>query len=285
MRLVATSDLHFNHTRSRPLAAGLIEQINRVGGDVLLVGGDTASADGDALEQCLSLFRFAGPKLIVAGNHELWTHGPDSHALFVRDLPQRVRALGWHWLEGEPFLADQVAVVGTVGWYDYAFASPRLAIPRRFYERKVSPGVARRLDQHHDLLARIDDIPPHTMDLYARWNDGRHVKLHRDDGAFLDERLADLRRSLDAAGSRRILAFSHHVPHAALLPPAHGSQWDFAFAFLGSPRIGQTILDRPNVSHLLCGHSHFPVRARIGPTQAINIGSGYRWKTYEVIDL
>ncbi len=103
MRLLATADLHYNHRRSRPLAEQVIHDINAAGGDVLLVIGDTASADGDALEECLSRFHWAGPKLFVAGNHELWTAGPDSHHLFTHVLPGRVRALGWQWLQTDPF--------------------------------------------------------------------------------------------------------------------------------------------------------------------------------------
>src|SRR2546421_6396374 len=98
MRLLATADLHYNHAKSRPTADELIDRINAeadVGAfDVLLVVGDTAAADDDALEQCLSRFSFRGPRLFVAGNHELWTHGDDSYALFKNDLPRRVRALG-----------------------------------------------------------------------------------------------------------------------------------------------------------------------------------------------
>ena len=94
MRLIVTADLHFNHKRSRPLAIDLIERINQRSGDVLLLIGDTAAADGDDLEQALSSIRFPGPKLFVAGNHELWTNGPDSHHLFQESLPARVRALG-----------------------------------------------------------------------------------------------------------------------------------------------------------------------------------------------
>src|SRR5260221_3014997 len=122
MRLLATADLHFNHAVSRPLAEKLIDEMNGVAADVLLVVGDTATADGTVMEQCLSRFRFAGPKLFVAGNHELWTKGADSYALFRDELPRRVRGLGWQWLEEEPFMADGVGIVGSIGWYDYSFA-------------------------------------------------------------------------------------------------------------------------------------------------------------------
>src|SRR5262245_31238298 len=122
MRLIATADLHYNHPRSRALAEDLIEQIHRACGDAPLLVGDPAVSDGDGIEQCLSRFRFNGRKLFVAGNHELWTAGPDSYELFHQTIPSRVRALGWQWLQDEPFRMEDVAIVGSIGWYDYSFA-------------------------------------------------------------------------------------------------------------------------------------------------------------------
>ena len=110
MRILLTADLHYNHPKSRALAEKVIADMNSAGGDVLLVIGDTAVADGEDLERCLGLFHFKGPKLFVAGNHELWTHGLDSHANFREHLPRRVRDAGWRWLESEPFVADDVAI-------------------------------------------------------------------------------------------------------------------------------------------------------------------------------
>jgi 3',5'-cyclic AMP phosphodiesterase CpdA len=286
MRLLATADLHYNHPRSRASADELIDQLNAAAADVLLLVGDTAVADGDALEQCLERIRFAGPKLFVAGNHELWTHGADSEHLFRDELPRRIRGLGWHWLQDGPFVAGGVAVVGGVGWYDYSFAQASLGIPRRFYERKVSPGVADRLAEYADLVERRDDVSPAAWDVVARWNDGRFVKLRRGDEAFLEEQLAQLRTQLEALRDvRTVVAAVHHVPFRELLPPSHNAQWDFAKAYLGSERIGQLLLQFPNVKHALCGHSHFAARAQVGHVEATNIGSGYRWKTTVALDL
>jgi 3',5'-cyclic AMP phosphodiesterase CpdA len=286
MRLLVTADLHFNHRHSKPLAEQLIGEMNQAGGDVLLVIGDTAVADGEELEQCLALFEFRGPKLFVAGNHELWTNRGDSYSIFNEELPRRVRDLGWQWLETDPFVAGDVMIVGSVGWYDYSFARDALGIPRRFYENKVSPGAAQRFSEFEGLFVPSDDIPAASRDVLARWNDGKFVKLHRSDEAFLDELLARLESQLTAAaGARRVIAAVHHVPFHELLPPTRGAQWDFARAYLGSPQLGALLARFPNVSHVLCGHSHFPVEARVGPIHAINIGSGYRYKTFRTIDL
>src|SRR5438067_11418558 len=113
MRLIVTADLHYDHGKSRRSADEIIAAINRAGCDVLLFLGDAAVSAGDHLEQCLSAFQHAGPKLFVPGNHELWTLTGDSYALYKHELPNRVRALGWKWLANEPFVADAIAIVGT----------------------------------------------------------------------------------------------------------------------------------------------------------------------------
>lgn len=286
MRVLLTADLHYNHARSKPLAETMIDEMNGEGGDVLVVVGDTAVADGDDLERCLSRFKFDGPRLFVAGNHELWTRGPDSDVLYRETLPKRIAALGWHWLEGRPWTAGDIAIVGSVGWYDFSFAEPSLDIPRRFYEAKVSPGAAAYLHDPQQLLVKTDDVSPHTMQVVARWNDGKFVKLPQGDAAFLAERLAQLESQLQQTQSAStVLAAVHHLPFAGLLPPSHSAQWDFAKAYLGSERIGQVLLRYPNVRRVYCGHSHFARQATVGAIEAINIGSGYRAKRYATVDL
>jgi predicted phosphodiesterase len=286
MRLLVTADLHFNHTRSQPLAEDVIAQMNRAGGDVLLVVGDTAAFDGHDLETCLELFHFRGPKLFVAGNHELWTHGEDSYHNFRVELPRRVRSLGWNWLESEPFTADDFAIIGNIGWYDYSFAPPELGIPHRFYAAKVSPGAAEHLPEYLPLLEQADDVPAHARELIARWNDGKFVKLHRSDEDFLDERLKHLKSQLDTLrDAPQVVAAVHHVPFAELLPPRRNIQWDFARAYLGSGRIGHLLLNYPNVRRLFCGHSHAAIEAQVQHVHGVNIGSAYRAKRFVTLEI
>jgi Icc-related predicted phosphoesterase len=286
MRILVTADLHFNHPRSREEAKDLIARMNQAGGDVLLIVGDTAVTDGKDLEECLSLFQFAGPKLIVPGNHELWTRGEDSYRILKEDLPHRCREMGWHWLMDEPFRMGDIAIVGSVGWYDYSFARAELGIPKRFYERKVSPGVAAREAGYADLLSRTDDVSGQAMELFARWNDGVYVKLGRSDEAFLGELLELLEGQLrEVADAKTVIGAVHCLPFAELLPPSHSAQWDFGKAYLGSGKIGELLATFLNVKRVYCGHSHFPARARVGAVDAINIGSGYRSKFYRVDDV
>jgi predicted phosphohydrolase len=277
VRLLVTADLHFNHGKSHQLAQQAIDDINRADADVLLLVGDTATADESQLERALERVTFTGPKLFLCGNHELWTRRDNSYAIFTDELPRRLRAFGWHWLETDPFVADGVAIVGTVGWYDYSFAPDSLGVPRRFYEAKVSPGAAAYLKAFNHLLG--DDVTPEMLEIFARWNDGKLVKLHRSDEAFLDECLARLQSALDRVpAGHRIVTATHHVPFSQLLPPRHSPAWDFARAYLGSDRMGELLLRDPRITHLFCGHSHFAADARVQHIHAINIGSGYRQK-------
>jgi predicted phosphodiesterase len=286
MRILATADLHYNHAKSRRLADALIERMNRIEADLLLLIGDTAAGDGDWIEQCLARFRFDGPKLFVAGNHELWTARDDSYRLFKDELPRRVREMGWKWLEGEAYVEGDVAIVGSVGWYDYSFAQEELGIPQRFYEAKVSPGAADLLDRHRHLLEPADDVPPHAREVVARWNDGQFVKLHRKDEQFLDELMEALHGQLEVlSGVRSVVAAIHHLPFGQLLPPRRLAQWDFAKAYLGAAKMGELLLHYPNVGLVLCGHSHFPAEAQVGHIAAINIGSGYNAKQCLLIEL
>jgi predicted phosphodiesterase len=288
MRLIVTADLHYDHAKSKQSADAIIEQINQAGCDVLVVVGDAASSAGDVMERCLSRFTHRGPKLFVPGNHELWTNEADSYALLLVQLPARVRSLGWQWLQEEPFVAGGVGIVGTIGWYDYSFAQPTLGIPRRFYERKVSPGAAAHFKDYTALLERSDDVPAHAMEVVARWNDGRFVKLHRSDEHFLDELLGRLRGQLErlSAGEvETIVAATHHLPFRELLPPSHSAQWDFTKAYLGSEKLGELLLGFPKVKHVFCGHSHFPAEVQRGGISAVNIGSGYRQKAFKTIEL
>ena len=87
------------------------------------------------------------------------------------------------------------------------------------------------------------------------------------------------------AGLPEVLVATHHLPFRELLPPPRFSAVEFATAYLGSERLGQAILPHPNVRRVFCGHSHFASRATVGHVDAMNIGSSYRWKTFEVVDL
>src|SRR5207237_953822 len=149
------------------------------------------------------------------------------------------RSLGWYWLQDQPFIFHDTAIVGSIGWYDYGFALAELEIPHHFYERKISPAAAEQLSEFKDLLPLPINLPPRTREPFARWNDGRFVSLGMSDEAFLMQLLQQLEQQLSALSAANVVVAVHHLPFAQLLPPSGRPALDFARAYLGSGRIGE----------------------------------------------
>ena len=295
LRLAVSADLHFDVARSRGPAEALAAEANATDADAVLLIGDTATADGHALETCLSLFRPGRPRLFVPGNHELWTRQRprDAERLLADELPARVRAAGWHWLPGDPFRAGESAVVGSLGWYDYRFAATRLGVPARFYAAKLTPAAAAMVGRH-DLAPDADDVPGHARGFVARWNDGRFIAGIEDDRAFLARRLAELKADLLAVrDAAAVLAAVHVAPVEAMLPavpptgpvPPEKRKFAFARAYLGSPAIAELLLGHANVTHVACGHTHVPREQIIAGRRCVNVGSSYTEKRLVLLDL
>ncbi|HKQ50492.1 MAG TPA: metallophosphoesterase [Phycisphaerae bacterium] len=289
MRILATSDLHYNIARSQGPTRELAKEVCRRGGDCLLFVGDSASTDLAMLEEVFGLFEsFRGPRLAVAGNHELWTTGGvDSLARYERDLAEACRKSGVHYLDAEPYQDNGVAIVGNVGWYDFSFRRSGMEIPLRFYQHKVAPGAAAYYEKHRHLLEEDGDVSERARQVTTRWMDGERVRLPIGDVDFTRHLADRLRRDLEkvSATAERVVVAVHHLPFAELVPPTIVPNWAFAAGFLGSELLGETILEFPKVSHVLCGHSHRRRTCRKGGFVCTSIGSTYREKQYEVVDV
>jgi predicted phosphodiesterase len=289
MRIIVTSDLHYDVLRSRKPTETLAREVCRLGGDVLMVLGDSASADLAILEQVLGLFEpFGGLRLAVAGNHELWTlNGQDSLRRYEVDLAEACRRAGFHYLDGQPAQLDGTAFVGNIGWYDFSFRPSALGVPLRFYEHKVAPGAAAYYPEYHHLIEGQDDIPPSAWNLTCRWMDGERVKLPFDDVEFTHRAVARLRDHLRQVHDRaeRVIVGMHHLPFAELVPRTLVPNLEFAAGFLGSELFGEALLDFAKVSHVFCGHSHKAKTCRKGSMICTAVGSTYREKRYEALQL
>ena len=94
--------------------------------------------------------------------------------------------------------------------------------------------------------------------------------------------------SADVAGYSRLMGRDESGTLAAL-KTLRQEVVDPAIASHGGRIVKTTgdglLLEFPNVKHVLCGHSHFPAEAQVGHVRAVNIGSGYRWKTFREMEL
>ena len=288
--ILITADLHYDHRRSRQPTRDLAREICGRGGDVLVLAGDTAGPRAGAMRECLGLLAdFGGRRLLVPGNHGLWCcDGESSMDRYERILPAVAADCGFAVLDHEPVVLGRVALVGSIGWYDYSFRDRSLGIPVGFYRAKVSPGAAQRTSVCADLLAaHRGRLTERHMSMLVRWTDGRRVRLGLSDEAFVDLLVDKLRRQLSAVSPRvdRIVAFMHHVPFVELIPLGRPDPLAFAAAYMGSGRLGEVLLEFPKVTDVYCGHSHWPCRARVGHINVVNVGSTYREKRLEVLNV
>lgn len=289
MKLIVTSDLHYDIARSIEPTRALAEEICSLRADGLLLLGDAAGRDLDIVSECLHLFdRFAGRKFFVAGNHDIWVEpGGDSRRKLEQDVPAACVEADFHPLDLEPARLGGVGLVGSIGWYDYSFRPRRLKIPLRFYEHKIAPGAAARFDRYRHLLDETDDVPDSAMRIGSRWMDGEYVRLDMSDVAFCGRLLERLNVHLDATAGQcdRIVVGTHHLPSRGILPESRDPCWAFATAYMGSEAFGQAILACPHVKFAFSGHSHRGMCARCDNVTFVNVGCTYTHKLYDLIDL
>ena len=293
MRLLITADLHYDVSRSRKPTETLAENVCSVGrhDDVLVLVGDTAGADLACMGDCLRLFAgFGGRKLLVPGNHCLWCgNGESSIDRYEKLIPQVAAKEDFVVLDHKPVVVEGAGLVGSIGWYDYTFRDESLDIPVDFYRAKLTPGAAERLGgEYEELIERHRDrLTERHMSMGTRWMDGRYTRLPMTDEQFVEVLAEKLAAQLDEVSSAadRIIAFTHHLPFDELVPQGRPAPFAFAAAYMGSGRFGQVLLDCPKVTHVYCGHSHWPARRRLGRIEAVNIGSTYKEKRLEMLDL
>lgn len=293
MKLLITADLHYDVTRSCKPTEALAEKVCSSGDrdDVLVLVGDSAGADLTRLSDCLRLFADFGGlhKLLVPGNHCLWCgNGETSIERYEKLIPQVAAAEGFAVLDHQPVLLGGVGLVGSIGWYDYTFRYESLGIPLDFYRAKLTPGAADYLGgEYEELVARHRDVlTERHMSMGTRWGDGRWARLTMTDEEFVEllaEKLATQLQQVSAEADR-IIAFTHHLPFAELVPQNRPDPFAFAAAYMGAERFGEILLDCPKVTHVYCGHSHWPGRCRRGHIEAINVGSTYKEKQLEILE-
>ena len=283
MRLAFTADLHWGSraegdAATRDLAADLRAEPP----DVLVLAGDLGA--GDHFAECLALFAgLPGRKALVPGNHDIWVRPDDprgdSLQVYRENLPALCAANGFHYLDREPLLLIEadLALVGSMNWYDYSWAPDGAALFPDWEERVRSKRFTR-----------------------GRHNDANFVRWPLDDVSFTREVVATLERHLDEARrrARHVIVVTHHPPFYGLSfprPPRDGVNaagpspedpndtlfldrvlWD---AF-GGNRALEEVLGRHQaaVRFAFCGHTHLAREHRLGTIHGFNIGGDYHFK-------
>lgn len=277
MRIVAAADLHYSELNADRLRA-VADRMCSTEADVLVIAGDCAAGGAQELGAALSLFEaFEGPRLLVAGNHDLWIEHPplDTWTRYQESLPGLAAEHGFHYLDEAPFLLEDVAFVGCMGWYDYRLRQLeppaeglRVTPVRVAYGTDAtvsfSPVLGARemgweeLTEHDyapkGLVWHSDGVPQ-----VAVWNDGVHIDWGRPDPAMAEHFARRLREQAQQVAGEvsQVVAVTHFVPFAEMAGgPFADVKTAFGRAYVGSPLLGEVLHEMDDLTLVLFGHRH-----------------------------
>jgi hypothetical protein len=280
MRLLITADLHYRPSQ-RETYLQFSRWVEAQAPDCLVVAGDS----GHPLrlfQRALQLFAEVGcPKLVLAGNHDVYKGEQDSRMLWEVNLPTTAREEGFGWLEEETIVLDPapgveaatatpplacgqernksarpktIGVVGTMAWYDYSSAAPHVSLSDSDYR------VLKHLVNHD---ADYVNWP---------WSDRAMAR-------FLGRRFAErLTGLVDNPTIDQIVV----VTHVPIFPEAvpHYPQSEFynlLRAYLGNFTLGEWVRQQPKVTHVVSGHihhrGHWIIAGQHGPIDFRLVGS------------
>ena len=231
--IVVTSDLHLGITKEAHIKQ-LAERIETEQPDLTVLAGDIGEGL-DNFRSCLHLFsRLPGTVAVLAGNHDVWAQGHSSQDLWEFLLPEAVRDAGMLWLEDDVWRQDGVAVVGSIGWYDYSAVDPT--------------------------------IPPHPPEYFAaqkrKYNmDAMYVDWPWSDGEFaarVGDALWARLRQLEADPDVSSIIAATHVPlfDIQMARKPADPRWGFSNAYFGNLTLGQRILQSNKLHIVVSGHTH-----------------------------
>ncbi len=263
-RILVTGDLHYG---LYPQGDGCTHELARAvcgsGAEAFAIAGDVADADVEYFAACLALFEdFGGLKLVVPGNHDLWSTGAGSKHKYRKVLPELAEQNGFHMLDRGPATLGPVAFIGSIGWYDYSFRSDQLDVSMAHYERKELPGI-------------------------CTWNDARFIDWDYTDHEFTERclhKLADAYRAVERK-VETVVAVLHHLPLRELLYGPANAAHEFCRAYMGSQRFGELLLGLEKVRYVFCGHRHGADYCQKDGLEAFSVGSEYLLKRMVELNL
>ncbi len=232
MRILVTADLHYQPSQ-RAAYLAFARQMEAQAPDCFILAGDVGHP--------LRLFRrglqlFANlhcPRLLIAGNHDVYRGDHDSRTLWEAQLPAVAHEEGFVWLEESVLRLGRVGICGTLGWYDYSARSPHLPFAAADY-----PHLKKLVNHDADYI----DWP---------WSDRAMAR-------FLAKRFAGRLAALEAdAGVEQIVVVTHMPIFAPALPPYPQSElYSLQRAYLGNFTLGELVQQHPKVTHVVSGHLH-----------------------------
>ena len=289
MRILASSDLHYNIPRSQEPTRELAKQVINRQGDVLILAGDIAGVDITLFAEALELFSgFKGIKLLVPGNHDLWVNnGISSLKKWQKMLPLIADEYDFIMLDGNPQIIGDIGFAGNIGWYDYSFRDESLNVPIEFYQAKIGPGRALYNDELGKFNINPDELDHIHRSITGAWNDRKFVKLEMSDSEFTALLADRLKKDIETIYDKceKMVTVTHHLSTRELVWYRGDPNWDFSAAFLGSQLFADIVKQYPKIVYHLTGHNHKAARCKISSAEHIAIGSTYKTKALIELDI
>ncbi len=259
MKIGLISDLHVEASEAnRVLVAFLIDTIKAAELDVFILAGDVTPKLSEFYE-VLGEFNNADltcQKLFVPGNHDIWV-SKDANMTSeqkCRVISEICQDHGFYSLIDAPCIIEEIGFCGTIGWYDYTFASNKYDFSTEQYVEKQLMGTVWN-DKR-----------------YARWAETDQKVAHRFENE-LNKQITFLKDKV-----QRIIVVTHHVPFRECIRYRGELPWDYFRAFYGSEGLGMLCLQEPLVTHALFGHVHYAVNQQVKNVKAICAPIGYLYE-------
>ncbi len=269
-RLALTADLHYGITPHQTIKR-LVTEIAAAECDAVCIAGDIGEPESN-FQAALELFATLDiPCGVVAGNHDVWAGTHSSQELWESVLPRITADVGATWLEGENVVLGSLGICGTIGWYDYSAADPRLAeYDADRYQRQKS-----------------------------RFNmDGIHINWPYTDREFSRQILQAFRRRIkelqDNPAISAIAVITHVPPFEEQIIRKSRADflWNVNNAYFGNLTLGEEISRRNKTTLVASGHTHVGVDAHVNrtgpngpPIRVLTIGSAYRTPRHKIIEI
>lgn len=290
MRIFITADIHHAiKKRLLPLTERLARQcLERArSGDVLLLAGDNACGDLKGLADLLERFAsFPGPRALVPGNHDLWSHpehGMGSDVLYEQAIPELCEKHGFRVLDRAPLRVDgpdgQLGIAGCYGGFDFTLGDLDSLEPDD--RARVKEGWRTGLLE-----------PLFWNDYHFTWSASGsgwdHASFSGENSDRLARHLGELER--DSAVSE-VICITHTgacleeiTGHpAGKKRPASERTWFRGIT--GSARLGEVIRGHSKVRLHVCGHTHHPTETTdSGGRHWVNVGCDYPRKRWLVVE-
>ena len=260
MKIGLISDLHSDASKAnKAIVPHIINVVRDAHFDVFILAGDVTPKLSEFYD---TLGEFADAdltcqKLFVPGNHDIWV-GKNANMTSEQKcgvISEICQDHGFRSLMDAPYIVGQVGFCGTIGWYDYTFASDAYDFSTEQYAKKQLMKSVWS-DKH-----------------FAKWLDSDQNVAHRFE--------RELKLQIESIKEKvpRIIVVTHHVPFRECIRYRGELPWDFFRAFMGSEGLGRICLQEPLVSHVLFGHAHYAVNQQIENVRAICAPIGYMHET------